>query len=391
MSLTPTNLAASSSTTNGAGTGSIAVPNNSVIYVVVGVSYSTGANPAVMTLSGTLEALLDGGVLTEIANIEDFGSRRTLWVYRGINTTGSTQNGTILFTGTDAPGTAYQEHFWAVDLLEGIDTTTPNGTVVENSGTGTSGTVTVTGTPDAGDFVYATFAHTGAASAMTINGELSNELSQTGSGGNFRRLLTAYDSTPDGTPVPGVTWSGAEDWAGVAFIVNVGAGGGATQDLAGAAAAAATAAAQLAISKAMASAATASATTTADLTLLKSLLGAAAAAATATGDLALAKLLAGAATGAAAATGDLSTGAVGTITTEPLKNNTGTLLASETGAMAHVYSTAGALVVTKTGQTTNGAGVMVMTDALIVPSTEYRVVVVLGSGAEGMAKYTATA
>lgn len=227
MALTATNLAASSSTTNGDGTGSLAVPNNSVIYVAVGVAYSTGANTAVMTISGTLAALLDGGVLTEIAKVEDFGSRRTLWVYRGTNTTGSTQNGTILFTGTDAPGTAYQEHFWAVDLMEGIDTATPNGTVATNSANGaTSATVTVTGTPDAGDFVWATFAHTGAADPMTINGELSNELSETGGGGNFRALLTAYDSTPDSTPVPGVSWGGAQDWGGVAFIVNVGAGGG---------------------------------------------------------------------------------------------------------------------------------------------------------------------
>jgi hypothetical protein len=85
----------------------------------------------------------------------------------------------------------------------------------------------------------------------------------------------------------------------------------------------------------------------------------------------------------------LSETAIGTITTDPLKNNTGTLLASETGATVHVYTVAGALVVTKTSQTTDGSGVMTITDALISAGTQYRIVIVLGSGAEGMAKFTA--
>ncbi len=224
MALTLTNLAASSSTSNGAGTASVSVPNNSAVYVAVGVAYANGAGNSAMTISGTLAGSLDGGVLTELVEVEDFGSRRTLWCYRGINTTGSTQSGTILFTASDAPNTGYQEHFWAVDKVEGIDTTTPNGTVTTNAANGvTSASVTVTGTPDSGDFVYAAFAHTSASAAMTRNGELDNTLSETGGGANFRRLLTAYDSAPDGSPTPGVSWSGAEDYAGIAFIINVGA------------------------------------------------------------------------------------------------------------------------------------------------------------------------
>jgi hypothetical protein len=88
------------------------------------------------------------------------------------------------------------------------------------------------------------------------------------------------------------------------------------------------------------------------------------------------------------AVGDTSQGI---ITTPVLRNNTGTILASETGATAYVYNpTTGALVVKKTGQTTNGSGVMVITDALIVAATLYRVVLVLSSGAEGLDKLTAT-
>lgn len=73
-----------------------------------------------------------------------------------------------------------------------------------------------------------------------------------------------------------------------------------------------------------------------------------------------------------------------------LKNNAGTVLASETGATAFVYDVStGALVVKKTGQTTNGSGVMTVVDASIVSGTTYRVVIVLASGAEGMDKVAA--
>ena len=81
----------------------------------------------------------------------------------------------------------------------------------------------------------------------------------------------------------------------------------------------------------------------------------------------------------------------GVITTPALKNNTGTLLANETGVTVYVYTPAtGALVVKKTGQTTNASGVLTVTDALIAASTLYRIVIVLGSGAEGMDKVTAS-
>lgn len=87
--------------------------------------------------------------------------------------------------------------------------------------------------------------------------------------------------------------------------------------------------------------------------------------------------------------GSASVSSDGVLTLPVLKNNTGTVLASETGATVHVYATTGAHVVTKTGQTTNGSGVMSITDPLIVASTQYRVVIVLASGAEGMDKVTA--
>lgn len=80
-----------------------------------------------------------------------------------------------------------------------------------------------------------------------------------------------------------------------------------------------------------------------------------------------------------------------TIITPALKNNTGTVLANETGITVHIYDiTDSELVVTKTGQTTNASGVMTVSDALLVDATEYRIVIVLGSGAEGMERLTAS-
>lgn len=103
----------------------------------------------------------------------------------------------------------------------------------------------------------------------------------------------------------------------------------------------------------------------------------------ATGDIAAVTLTAptGTATG--------GTSGAGTVALGPLKNNTGTVLASETGITVHVYATTGALVVTKTGQTSNGSGVCTVVDAAMSPSTAYRCVIVLGSGAEGMVTVTA--
>lgn len=73
----------------------------------------------------------------------------------------------------------------------------------------------------------------------------------------------------------------------------------------------------------------------------------------------------------------------------PLKNNTGTVLASETGITVHVYQVGGPLVVTKASQSTNASGIMTVTDAALVAGTTYRFVVVMSSGAEGMDKLAA--
>ena len=77
------------------------------------------------------------------------------------------------------------------------------------------------------------------------------------------------------------------------------------------------------------------------------------------------------------------------ITTEPIKNNTGQLLFSETGVIADVYDTTdGTLVVRKTGLTSDVSGIVTFSDALMSAATQYRVVITLSGNEEGIARIT---
>ncbi len=80
----------------------------------------------------------------------------------------------------------------------------------------------------------------------------------------------------------------------------------------------------------------------------------------------------------------ISQSALGTLTTPPLRNNTTTLQSSLTGLVAHVTTTTGTLVVSKTGQTTSAGGVMTTSDALITPTSSYLMFIVdPATGAHG--------
>lgn len=81
---------------------------------------------------------------------------------------------------------------------------------------------------------------------------------------------------------------------------------------------------------------------------------------------------------APAGTATGTSASAGTITTPVLKNNTGMILANETGVTVNVYnSSTGALIVQKTGQTSNASGIVTISDALIVPATTYAYEVIL--------------
>jgi hypothetical protein len=81
----------------------------------------------------------------------------------------------------------------------------------------------------------------------------------------------------------------------------------------------------------------------------------------------------------------------GTLTTGAFKNNTGSVLASLSGLTVAVLDlTAMTFVKVFTSQTTNGSGVMVITDPLIVAGTQYAVVTKNASNVLGVEKYQAT-
>ncbi len=81
------------------------------------------------------------------------------------------------------------------------------------------------------------------------------------------------------------------------------------------------------------------------------------------------------------------------ITTPPLKNNTGTPLASTSGITAWVHDpVTGALVVKRTGLATNSSAVLTFADVALTDATDYRVVIAVdATGAEGMETLTAAA
>lgn len=79
------------------------------------------------------------------------------------------------------------------------------------------------------------------------------------------------------------------------------------------------------------------------------------------------------------------------LTLPTLRNNTGTLLANEVDATVHIYEVAsGNKVATVTGATSDSAGMLVVHSSSMTSGTQYRAVVVLASGAEGLQKVTAT-
>lgn len=84
-------------------------------------------------------------------------------------------------------------------------------------------------------------------------------------------------------------------------------------------------------------------------------------------------------------------GPLGRITTPPLKNNAGTLLAHEHGVVVNVYDPAtGVLVLHKTGLSSDGAGVVQFTDPALAVGVIYAYEVVLTGGRRRLPLVTAS-
>lgn len=88
-----------------------------------------------------------------------------------------------------------------------------------------------------------------------------------------------------------------------------------------------------------------------------------------------------------------TTASLPTITTSALKQNNGTVIASQTDIVANIYNAStGALVVRKTSQSTDGSGILTFSDASMSSATEYVVHIEYDTGggtmADGVARLT---
>lgn len=209
-------------------TSSVTIPDGHLCIVSMAGARNSG------TFTDAQWSSLTGAGLTwtSLTSLE-WGSRRSSKVWYAKNTTGSSASGTLTATATNSGATA-QEIMWSVDVESDPAASTLFGTPTTNNGVATSGSVTVSGTPAAGDKVFAFFAHENASDTITLGSELDTTLVQRGSGANVRRILSAYDSAPDSTPIANASWSSSNNWGAIAVILKAGSGGPVTHATTGA-------------------------------------------------------------------------------------------------------------------------------------------------------------
>jgi hypothetical protein len=197
-------------------TASVSVPAGHMAIFSVAAARNTGTLPGgdIATPTG-----LAGLTWSDITSVE-WGSRRGSRVFWAKNETGSTVTGAI--SCVISSGATLQEAMWSVDLESSPATGAPFGTGGTASGNAASISISVPGTPAAGDKVFAFIATESATNAITLGSELDTTLVQRGSGANVRRILSAYDSAPDGTPVANASWSGSANHGGIAAILFAG-------------------------------------------------------------------------------------------------------------------------------------------------------------------------
>jgi hypothetical protein len=202
------NLTANTGTSDPQLTGSISPAADSVIYLTIGMSFSGSVPPDSLTISNVC-------TWTKLGT-ETFASRRRVWLYRGTSCSGSGQV-SIEQTGV---GTV-QEVGWVIDQALGLNAVTPDSglTVDTAGGSGvTSRTVTVGGTPGAGDATYAS-------QVLENNIDMTVEagwaaLGQTTTGSlGVRRVESGWDDAADQSMA--WTWGGtSQGTAGFALILE---------------------------------------------------------------------------------------------------------------------------------------------------------------------------
>ena len=152
-----------------------------------------------------------------------YASRRFTHVYVGISD-GTSGALTLSFT----PSTStIRDVLYTVDAFSGADVSgTPYGTLYEATGAGvTSASVTISETPDTGDWVACWIGVENAGVGLTINSELDTEQYSIETGSDVRSIGFGTDSSPDSSPTPGWTWTGSCDYGICGLIINVASAG----------------------------------------------------------------------------------------------------------------------------------------------------------------------
>lgn len=199
-------------------TGSITCPADSVTYIAVAVAQGSAGADLAPTVSSITGASL---TWTSMAR-QVYGSRRSVSVFRAVNT-GSETSGALTINMSSAAGGALQEAAWSIVRVTGADTADPDDAAVTGSASsGTSLNLADVGTLDTDDQVFAAFGFESGADSFALAAGLTEIGSVTG-GANVRSLKTGYGTDE----TPGATWgTSGNGIGGIGFIVNVGSGGG---------------------------------------------------------------------------------------------------------------------------------------------------------------------
>ncbi|HMQ39066.1 MAG TPA: hypothetical protein PKA33_01675 [Amaricoccus sp.] len=183
-------------------------------------SQSSGGTPNISAVSG------HSLTWTAVAAAQQYGSRRSIRVFRAANT-GSDTSGTLSITVSASAG-SLQEIKWSVDTFSGIDTTTPNDTPVtaQTGAFQTSHALGDVGTPGVGDAVYCAFGFEDGGDSFAL-GAAFTQLGSTVGGSNSRSLKTGWDSSAPLDETPDCSWSTSNNaCGGVGFILNAAAASG---------------------------------------------------------------------------------------------------------------------------------------------------------------------
>lgn len=205
-------------------TASISPPSGAVLIVTVAMSVSGLSGTNLSSASNTYTVSGLGGTWTQ-KGVFGWGSRREAATF--IGTKGSAWgSGSLTVTASNGIGTL-QDMAHLVDYVTGADTTTPTDAAVVVEEQTDSATLGDVGTVDTGDAVYVVAGHENGTNSLNATGY--TVIANTGALSNIRQLESYYDdSSPDETPNL-TSAGGGNGIGGIAFVVNVAAGGGPTE------------------------------------------------------------------------------------------------------------------------------------------------------------------